>query len=234
MRLENLNMYDIRPEFFEGVDLVQFCKNTGVKESAIYSCLRAQNFPSQGGALYASIWAIKKVSYPSFCKQFKKHKSNIAQVKKTHLTKNGIEEKFRISLTRVNEIIKNLPSISFGANVYYDVTTEYFLNLELGPKVKRENHKVAEDPLRHIVKPNPKKIRISEYAKSMGQSYQNIAAKLGRGTLKGGRDDLGLFVFCKEDGVAIKKKKRPCPIEEVTLFFVIVNFILIVYGTFFK
>ena len=41
----------------------------------------------------------------------------------------------------------------------------------------------------------PKKIRVPEYAKAMGQTYQNVVAKLNRGTLKGGKDKAGRFVL---------------------------------------
>ena len=45
----------------------------------------------------------------------------------------------------------------------------------------------------------PRKIRVPEYAKAMGQTYQNVVAKLNRGTLKGSKDKDGRFVLVDDD-----------------------------------
>ena len=240
----NFDKFDLRPQFFEGVDLYKFCKNTGVKERTVSECIVGTGNPRATSDLFIQIKKLKKLSFPQFKKQFEDHKKNVLHVKNTHVSLGRIFNSFVVGHPRLESLLSDFPSVLIGGVKLYDVTSDEFLSL--GLKLKTKNSPTAKPATKKqtvtttitddtLYEALHKKVYVSEYAKKKKQSYQNIAEKLNRGTLEGGRGDGGRSVLVPNSDLSPYRKTGKTwtfTVTEVNLAVTIINFILILYWTF--
>tara|TARA_R110000787_G_C13230035_1_gene427136 strand:+ start:84 stop:653 length:570 start_codon:yes stop_codon:yes gene_type:complete len=183
----HFDKYDLRPSFFDGIDLEQFATNTKLDKVTIRRCLTGVSSPSSQGYLYREINRIKKITFPKFKKEFNRHKAQVSEIKKTHMSSNQIRERYKVGHIRLSKITQASNCVRFGSSLFFDVSSPEFLDFGLVERPTVEI--VAEDPLRHIAKPEIK---------------------------------------------IVTKKNWSFPVDKANLAMTIINFILIVYGTFFK